>query len=77
MDINENEQREMIIYAFRYALGRMTYSVSTMVRIIDNNWDNLSKSDRELIQREIQDAIVGKWIGMKCDKELWETILNK
>ena len=77
MNINEDEQREMIIYAFRYALGRMTYSVQTMVRIIDNNWDNLSKSDRELIQSEISFAISCEGIGMQCDKEQWETILNK
>ena len=77
MDINEDEQRELIIYAFRYALGRMTYSVSTMVSIIDKNWEHLSKSDRELIQREIRFVLEGECIGMKCDKEQWEAILNK
>ena len=77
MNINESEQRDIILYAFRYALGRMTYSVSTMVDVLDRNWAVLSKSDKELIQREIRFAISNECIGMKCDKEQWQKLLDK
>ena len=77
MDIKDSEQRDIILYAFRYALGRMTYSVSTMVEIIDRNWSELSKSNKDLIQREIRDAISNECIGMKCDREQWQKLLNK
>jgi hypothetical protein len=77
MDIKNNEQREILIYAFRYALGRMTYSVSTMVEVLDRNWEVLKTHEKELIQREIRFAISNECIGMKCDKEQWQKLLDK
>lgn len=77
MDINDSEQRELMIYAFRYALGRMSSSVSTMVDVLERNWSSFSIHDKELIQREIKFATSNECIGMKCDKEQWQKLLDK
>jgi hypothetical protein len=70
------DERDVLIYAFRYALGRATYSVDTMVNIIIANWNNISKPDRELFKREINEAIDLKHYGMAMDKATWERILS-
>ena len=57
MDLKD--QREVLIYAFRYALGRMSMSVYTMVEVILDIWDELHQFDKDLIVSEIKEA--EKW----------------
>ncbi len=45
--------RGLIIYAFRYALGRHSYAVSDVVEVMMDLWDELPKHWQELIQKEI------------------------
>ncbi len=71
-----NEERDILIYAFRYALGRSTYSTSTMSQIIQKNWGMLSEHDKKLFQREIQEAFDMERYGMSCDKASWQIILD-
>ena len=75
MDLND--QREVLIYAFRYALGRMSMAVYTMVEVILDCWEDLSQFDKELIVKEIKEA--DKWdeIGMDMDKKMWFRIINR
>ncbi len=70
------DSRDILIYAFRYALGRMSYSVSTVRDEIVRNWRNLSEADRKLYQREIQEAIDHGAAGMECDARTWNMILS-
>lgn len=48
-----NYERDVLIYMFRYCLGRKTYAVSTAVEIIWYNWNRLYTRDRALIHKEI------------------------
>lgn len=69
---------DILIYAFRYALGRRTYAVGTVVDIIMDNWGELPANTIELIVREIREhlAIYGN-LGMECDKAQWFRIIDK
>lgn len=75
MIISEIDQREFLIYGFRYALGRSSYAVYTVSQAIKKAWPKLTQADRELIQREIREAIESGRYGMECDRESWEQIL--
>jgi len=71
-----NDERDVLIYAFRYALGRATYSTSTMSRLILMNWKALSDHDKRVFQREIKEAFDMEQYGMECDKASWQVILD-
>lgn len=60
--------RDIIIYAFRYALGRQSYAPSIVIETIKDNIENLDKSDISLFIKEINES--NNW-GMKIDKEHW------
>ena len=60
--------REMMIFAFRYALGRMTYAPSTVVDNIKANIDKISTGDIQLYIKEIKEF---KQYGMEMDKKHW------
>jgi len=75
MKINEEQFRDMLIYAFRYALGRCTYAPHDMVKIIWRNREGLSNADRDLFIREIREAIERDMAGHECDKRAWEGLL--
>jgi hypothetical protein len=47
---------DIIIYAFRYCLGRETYSVLTMTEFLTKNWHELTPHQQSLIKREIKEA---------------------
>jgi len=68
--------REILIYAFRYTLGRASYSVSTMVETIENEWDSISDHDKQLFKREIRQAIESNMAGMDMDVAEWRKILE-
>ena len=67
---------EMIFYAFRYCLGRMTYSVSTCSDYLIEHWEELRKTDRELILKEISEAIKEHRAGHDCDIQRWKAVLD-
>jgi len=71
------DAREITLYAFRYALGRMTYSTSTMSEHLIRNKDVLSKQDKKLICEEIEDAIKWERAGHACDIENWEKVVKE
>ena len=67
MKIENDNDRLILICAFRYALGRMTYIPDVVSEEIINNWNSLSKHDKKLIQKEIKEAIDNnllEWIWM-------------
>ena len=71
----KGNSRDVLIYAFRYALGRSSYSTSTVSELIIANWDVLPEGDKSLYKREIQEAIDESRYGMNMDKVNWERIL--
>lgn len=74
--IPQSEQREALIYAFRYALGRMTYATHTMQQVITQAWPHLNDGTKELIKREIRQAEEDKMIGHECDRQGWLKLLE-
>ena len=77
-DIDSGFHRDILIYAFRYALGRMSYSPSIMQDAIRSAWPTLHEADRRLIKREIREhkESCGS-IGMKnVDEPGWMSLLE-
>ena len=68
---------DVLFSAFRYALGRQTYIVSSIVENILNNWDNISDKLKNLMKKEIQESINNDKAGMECDVKEWRKILDK
>ena len=73
MNLNE---RVVLLSAFRYALGRMSYVVSVVTEELIKNWDNLDSGEKEQIKSEIQEAIKNNNAGHRCDINNWEEVLD-
>lgn len=63
-----------LIYAFRYALGRMTYAVSDVGDALIANRDALTPDWRQQIVQDINNAIAGGYAGHACDIERWREV---
>lgn len=71
----------IIIYATRYALGRMSYAVSDVYGYIKCHIKELSKSCIKILIRDIEDDIkywnnMGRACGMECDEKQWRELLE-
>lgn len=68
------EDPELVLMsAFRYALGRRTYIVSIIVDEIVLNWNELNPYYKKRIKEEI---LYANDLGMDCDKQEWQIILD-
>jgi hypothetical protein len=76
-EIETTELRDMIVYSFRYALGRQTYATSDMSNIIVKYWDDLREAEQKLIVKEIEQAIVENKAGWDIDIKSWQCVLAK
>ena len=72
------DERLVLICAFRYALGRRTYVSHSLVEEILANWDELPDHDKQLFKREIEEErrVNGK-CGMEMDDQQWQRIIDK
>lgn len=77
IDCNDVDQDILLFCAFRYALGRRTYVVSTIIEIILENWDNIPVNRQEMFKSEIREAISKNNAGSKYDVEEWGKILKR
>lgn len=68
---------EITFYAFRYALGRMTYAVQTVTDYIADHINEVSEQSRLLMIEEITEAEARNGLGMACDKERWVALRKK
>jgi hypothetical protein len=66
----------MIMYAFRYSLGRRTGAVSEVVDYIKENWHKLEPFTQDQMKHEIEDAIRMDNAGDQCDIDQWRSILE-
>lgn len=60
--------RDILFFAFRYALGRMTYAPHSVTTAIKNNINNISTHDIEQYIKEIYEC---ESYGMDFYKEHW------
>lgn len=63
-------ERDILLYALRYAIGRMTFAPTIVMDNIKANIDLFTESDIELIIRDIKDKEIYGY-GMECDKKQW------
>ena len=75
MNIETDDDRLILIAAFRYALGRHSYIPSVVAGVLEQCWDDLTGRDQRLIKREIADAIERGHAGMSCDVATWRRVL--
>ncbi len=71
------ERPEVILmFSFRYALGRKSMASVTVVDEVVSNWRKLSIEMKEQIKRETTEAILHKKAGMQCDVDQWQRVLD-
>lgn len=61
----------IVLCAFRYALGRMTYIVGVVANFIKFNIDKLDDRAIKIMISEISEANGRNGLGMECDKVSW------
>jgi hypothetical protein len=75
----------IIIFAFRYCLGRMSTAPGSMVDYLKTVWKKLNVHTRDLIQREIREGLrhgenekpgIDHPLGMQCDIDNWKKVLE-
>jgi len=67
---------DLLICAFRYCLGRMSYIVEDMANHIESEWDDICPEFQRLIERETRYALNMNVAGMQMDRESWEKLLE-
>ncbi len=68
MDKNLSVDREVLFFAFRYALGRMSYAPSTVMDNIQTNIKKISDGDIKQYIKEINEC---EHYGMEMDERHW------
>ena len=77
VDITDIDKEILLICAFRYALGRQSYVVGAICKILIMNWDNFPKERRQFFKNEIREAIDANKAGDKhIDVPSWKEILR-
>lgn len=82
--INDGDTQLIILSAVRYAMGRQTYIVSVTCDWVRHHWNIIDDRTRELIKRDINEAIAehnrkgqndgAPWtgrLGMEMDYKDW------
>ena len=69
---NKDDLSMMLVSAERYALGRRTYIVNWTCEFIENNLALLSEKDRQVMIRDLENAIS---YGDDCDEKDWKRLL--
>lgn len=69
-------EEEIIVYAVRYAVGRMSYAVHNVSEYVASQKDSLSNLCKRAIIRDILSTIedyhaVGRTCGMEIDERCW------
>lgn len=66
----------LILYSFRYALGRRTYAVSEVADHIVQKWHILPEFYKEQIVKDIEQAIEHNLAGDECDINSWLKVVD-
>ena len=65
------ELNDLLVCAFRYAIGRKTYVVPTIADLLLKYKDILSETSKAQIIRDINRAVKTANYGMDTDKNIW------
>lgn len=66
----------MILNATRYAIGRMSYTVSETTEWLSKHWELIPQDLRDLIIRDIKREIDRNNCGMDIDRSCWVQIVR-
>ncbi len=72
--VDDAQLESLLVYSFRYALGRMTYAVNDVASAIIKHKDVLHPHTKELIKKEIRAAVECGDAGMEMDVEEWSNV---
>jgi len=72
-----NLSGDILFYAFRYALGRMTYAVHDVASEIIRHAKDIPEGERNNMIREIKEALEKDQAGMDMDRKQWEKVLHE
>lgn len=72
-----NLSEDILFCAFRYALGRMTHAVSTVAEEIILHAPKIHRNTRDMMAKEIREALAKNQAGMDMDRKQWEAVLAK
>lgn len=67
--------RTLLIFSFRYALGRRSAGVGYVADLLVEHAARLLATDREQIARDTEMAISGGDAGMDCDVQDWRRVV--
>lgn len=76
MEVSNNNLKTMIIFSFRYALGRQSMAPSIIKDIINEYKEILSEHDKLQIINDIDHAVEHNMAGMDCDVKTWKSVKN-
>ena len=74
--ITIQEFQQFIIYAERYAIGRMTYVPSEVNRIIRKYLPRISSNTLGVLIQDIEFEADRDMLGMDFDKKMWLALLD-
>ena len=74
--ITDNEFQQFIIYAERYAIGRMTYVPSEVNNIILKYLPRIANNTLGVLIRDIEFEADRDMLGMDFDKKMWLALLD-
>ena len=75
--ISIREFNWLMLFATRYAVGRMSTAPSIMADLIKENKEHLKKETIENIINEIETAKRAGCLGMDCDINTWEEVIEE
>lgn len=67
----------ILVDAFRYALGRLTYAASDVRRAVEANLDAMPQRDRALMADEIRTAIREDRLTTADDRDDWQKLADR
>jgi hypothetical protein len=71
-----NMDSTILMFAFRYALGRQSMAPSIIKDVLKDNWEYLSDQHKKQIKEEISSAIDMGYAGSDLiDVPMWRSIL--
>lgn len=72
--MNNMELNDLMVCAFRYALGRRSYITHTIAELLIKHKDKLFAQSKETVLKDIQVAFDTNNYGMEMDRAVWEKL---
>lgn len=67
-------ERDILMYALRYSLGRRTFAPTIVADNIKSNIDKFNKTDLQLIIKDIDEQKDFGGYGDRCDKDTFMSL---